>query len=336
MHLVRCGAIAGFETLLYKQGVDPVAVLAEFNITSSQLRNPDTYISYLKMAHLLELASERAQDPYFGLRLASSQEDNVLGEVGHALSIQSTFAETMGYLKQHLHLHAQGAYIHEQTYGDFTRLEFSLDISAGEDLPQLIQMSIGQMSKGWISLIAGDTRFSMHLKQANKYDKVNRIGLFNFNSLVFGSDFDGIQFPTSWQQEVFNAGIDPKSLRNYIQQRVEQLEENHPQSLQDQLRFLLTRALATGDYSVERMAAALDIHPRNLQKRLQSEGTSYSQVLQKTREDIACQNLKYGNISITDLALQLGYAEAAIFSRHFKRWTGLSPRAWRDEHRVLF
>ena len=39
--------------------------------------------------------------------------------------------------------------------------------------------------------------------------------------------------------------------------------------------------------------------------------------------------------SITDIALQLGYAETAVFSRHFRRWTGKSPRQWRQEKTQL-
>lgn len=335
MHLVRCGAITGFESLLYKQGVDPVALLAEYDITSSQLRNPDTYISYLKMAQLLELASERSQDPFFGLRLAASQDADIFGELGHALSVQPSYDNALEYLNQHLHLHAQGAYLQEQQLGDYTRLEFSVDFSEGVDFPQLKQMSIGQMSKSWAESVDDGDEFTMHLMQSNSNKAINRVNPFNLTNFVFDSDFDGIQFPSEWLEHRFKTEIDPTPLRKYLQQRVDKLEENHPQRLQDQLRFLLTRALASGDYSVQRMASLLDLHPRILQKRLQNEGASYSQVLRQTREDIACQNLKYGCIGITDLALQLGYAEVAIFSRHFKRWTGLSPRAWRQQHEVV-
>jgi AraC-like DNA-binding protein len=37
-------------------------------------------------------------------------------------------------------------------------------------------------------------------------------------------------------------------------------------------------------------------------------------------------------MSVTDLALNLGYADVSVFSRHFKQWTGLSPRNWQQQH----
>jgi AraC-like DNA-binding protein len=67
-----------------------------------------------------------------------------------------------------------------------------------------------------------------------------------------------------------------------------------------------------------------------LQKRLQQQGVSFRQLLQTTRREIAQQLLQHGHISVTDLALNLGYAEVSIFSRHFKQWTGHSPRQWRQ------
>ena len=61
-------------------------------------------------------------------------------------------------------------------------------------------------------------------------------------------------------------------------------------------------------------------------------GTSYRELLQQVRRDLAIQHLQQRTVSVTDLALQLGYAEIAVFSRHFKRWTGLSPKAWQRAH----
>ncbi|MDG3398634.1 helix-turn-helix domain-containing protein, partial [Vibrio parahaemolyticus] len=49
----------------------------------------------------------------------------------------------------------------------------------------------------------------------------------------------------------------------------------------------------------------------------------------QVRQDFAEQRLSENIQSITDIALQLGYAETAVFSRHFRRWAGKSPRQWR-------
>ena len=66
---------------------------------------------------------------------------------------------------------------------------------------------------------------------------------------------------------------------------------------------------------------------RNLQRRLEEEGTSYRQALNETRRDIARSYLDEGHTSVTEIAFLLGFADTSGFSRAFRRWTGLSPRA---------
>ncbi|WP_240366326.1 helix-turn-helix domain-containing protein [Psychrobacter sp. KH172YL61] len=42
-----------------------------------------------------------------------------------------------------------------------------------------------------------------------------------------------------------------------------------------------------------------------------------------------------GDVSLTDVAFQLGYAELSVFSRQFKSWFGITPTEWKDSSKVL-
>lgn len=50
-------------------------------------------------------------------------------------------------------------------------------------------------------------------------------------------------------------------------------------------------------------------------------------------EKEALRMLDAGNVNLTDIALQLGYAELSIFSRNFKSWFGVPPTELRDKSR---
>jgi len=330
MHLVRTGALMGYTTLVSTLGYNPILLLKQVGFTPAQLRNPDTYVSAQRIADLLDITAEHCQDPLFGLRLGSSHSAIALGELAYGISMQSTLRDSLQYANTHLALHAQGAHLEEQVLGDLTRWCFYLDFTNGWGLRQVLQMSIGQLYNHLVSNGSPDHRISIHLQQPEppQYEKVSGYQ----NLLVFDSDFDGVQFPTILSNYQLNQDSD--ILRDYFQQRIQMLEELYPNSLPSQLRYLFTNALASGDCSLTQVAASLNLHPRVLQKRLSAEGTSFSKLLQQTRQDIACQHLRSSNIAITDLALKLGYAEVAIFSRHFKRWTGLSPQQWRQQHTV--
>jgi len=75
--------------------------------------------------------------------------------------------------------------------------------------------------------------------------------------------------------------------------------------------------------------------PWSLAETLLAEGSSYGKLLQQTRLEIAQQHLLNSRLNITELALRLGYAEVAVFSRNFRHWTGLSPLQWRRQQRTL-
>jgi AraC-like DNA-binding protein len=66
-----------------------------------------------------------------------------------------------------------------------------------------------------------------------------------------------------------------------------------------------------------------------MQRRLADEGTTFKQLLDNTRRELALQYIRDQTVSINEMTYLLGYSELANFSRAFKRWTGQSPRAMR-------
>ena len=82
-------------------------------------------------------------------------------------------------------------------------------------------------------------------------------------------------------------------------------------------------------------AVAAERDPRNRlvshypRRRLEAEGTSYQQLKDRLRSDLAIDRLVSSQASIDELALELGFHDASAFHRAFRRWTGLPPGAYR-------
>ncbi|WP_259068594.1 helix-turn-helix transcriptional regulator [Mucilaginibacter sp. X4EP1] len=93
-------------------------------------------------------------------------------------------------------------------------------------------------------------------------------------------------------------------------------------------RHLIANAYL-GILSLEEIAANFNISPRTLQRRLKDEEVSFQQLTDNARQYLAVQALKQGGHAIKEIAWMLGYNELSAFSRAFKRWTGISPDAYR-------
>lgn len=83
--------------------------------------------------------------------------------------------------------------------------------------------------------------------------------------------------------------------------------------------------------SLEVVASQLSVSPRTLQRKLRDEGTSYQEVLERLQRDIATHYLRGTSLAVAEIAYLLGYSEPGVFTRAFKRWTGNSPTAYREQ-----
>lgn len=81
--------------------------------------------------------------------------------------------------------------------------------------------------------------------------------------------------------------------------------------------------------SMDLVAARLALTPRTLRRRLTQEGTSYSQLLDQVRNDLARQYLDASTFTVDDIAELLGFFDAANFRSSFKRWNGRTPSEYR-------
>ncbi|WP_341708616.1 AraC family transcriptional regulator [Halopseudomonas sp.] len=81
------------------------------------------------------------------------------------------------------------------------------------------------------------------------------------------------------------------------------------------------------------VAAALGMSERSLHRRLAAEGQPFRQLDERVRGRLAERLLGDSDLGLDVIAAQLGYSEAASFSRAFKRWTGLAPSHWRAAQR---
>jgi AraC-like DNA-binding protein len=122
------------------------------------------------------------------------------------------------------------------------------------------------------------------------------------------------------------------ALEGVVRRRLEKmLSQLNPEddSTGARVRRRLLATMAGGDVTAAAIARELGMSERSLHRRLRAEGTWFRGVLDAVRGELATALLKEPGIAIAEIAFFLGYSEAAAFHRSFRRWTGLTPRAFR-------
>lgn len=95
----------------------------------------------------------------------------------------------------------------------------------------------------------------------------------------------------------------------------------------------LHRILMRGEKTrLEQVAAELAVSPRRLQYRLRDENTTFTRLLEQTRKETAIHYMEQSGVSLRDIAFILGFSEQSGFNHAFRRWTGMSPKAYRQQH----
>jgi AraC-like DNA-binding protein len=149
------------------------------------------------------------------------------------------------------------------------------------------------------------------------------------DNLCFGCRDNGFSFPLEWAM---------RPIRSADQSLVPVLEL-HAARLLSQLcsdrliaavSQLLLEGMARGETGIAHVAARLHTSPRALQRHLKSQGTTYAELLQHLRLDLANLYLADPHFSLGEVARRLGYSEQSSFSHAYRQWAGLSPQTARE------
>ncbi|MBC7762274.1 MAG: AraC family transcriptional regulator [Candidatus Saccharibacteria bacterium] len=116
-----------------------------------------------------------------------------------------------------------------------------------------------------------------------------------------------------------------QSFEPQLRRRLAELQSGA--SAADRVRSALVELLPTGDASMLGVARELTTSTRSLQRQLKTDGTSFQDVLNRTREALARHYLTQGSMSTEEIAFLIGYDDPRSFYRAFRSWTGLTPRS---------
>lgn len=153
---------------------------------------------------------------------------------------------------------------------------------------------------------------------------------------IFGAPFEflhpynGVTFPADYLDLRLQSS-DP-ALGALLERHADELLARLPKrdDIKSRLTAYLLRKTAGESPSMDEAAKTLGMSGRTLQRALQAESTTYQQVLDDVRRDVALEHLRDPQRTISEIAFLVGFVEVGAFTRAFKRWTGETPSTYRQ------
>ena len=90
--------------------------------------------------------------------------------------------------------------------------------------------------------------------------------------------------------------------------------------------------LPMGRASIEQVALSQGINLRTLQRRLEEEGVTFSELINEVRRDLVRRYMDNPRYSLGRIAGLLGYSVPSSFTRWFTSQFGMAPAVWRKKH----
>lgn len=119
-----------------------------------------------------------------------------------------------------------------------------------------------------------------------------------------------------------------RTLEDHATRMLASLDAKHVVSTQ--VARMIIEELEGGDPSLPKIARRMALSPRTLQRRLELEGSSFGDVLDRTRREFAAAYMKQRDLALTEIAYLLGFSEQSAFTRAFQRWYGVAPSQYRQ------
>ena len=318
----------GVADTLSAQGLDVAALFAQAGLQMENLEHSDFRWPTEGINRLWTIAAERSGNPDIGLFNPDTPRPVHYGLVGYAMMSSPDLETGLARLIRYNSIVSGASTISFEPAkgGKWTRVElFGNETPIPRqryDYMALIQltfcrwmlgrpirpMAVAFMHPPPVSLAAYDKAFGAPL----------RFGAA-FNGVLISSEDLASKLPTAAPElaEVHDR-IAWEALR-----KLEQAETSR------RAREAVVRHLPDGAPSRSTIAAALKMSDHTFQRRLTSEGTSFSKLVDETRRELVQRHLADARLSCSEIAYLLGYSDQSTFFRATHRWFGESPGEYR-------
>ncbi|MES9996701.1 AraC family transcriptional regulator ligand-binding domain-containing protein [Desulfovibrio aminophilus] len=328
---IRATAVLGlFELVESTKQLD--FIFRKSGINPRQVRDRQQEIPLSNFLLLLANAAQSTNDGAFGLHLGLRSQLPDLGLLGYIMLNSPNVYEALRQMTRYYNYHQRGAEISLEPSGDTVHLVYGLS-SQTEHLGRRedAEMSLASYFS-FVKDLVGMPTFPAEVLFEHPEPPYSgeHIRLFRCPVRFCRPENALIYKKTSLFRPVARADHELlKVLLDYMAQLVS--ERPRDEDMVGHVQYHVARMLRNGNLDFDRLTTVLGVSSRTLRRRLALEGTSFRELVTRTRLELARDYLTHPSMTVTEVAYLLGYASSSAFSRALRKLTGMTPREFRQK-----
>lgn len=332
---VMAAAASGAEGFITSHGGDIDRIAGRAGLAPAKLALPTDMLSLNAYCRLFTEAAKETQHGNLGLWFGQQFQPQTLGLIGFVALLSPTVKDAIHNLATHFMYHQSCTHTRLVRQGNLLRLEYAITDPTITERRQDAELTLGMfcnvlryaLGPAWHP---EEVHFAhMQPEQAHEHRSA-----FQAN-VHFGRPTNALIFRDIGLERAM-PDAQPHTLE-IVKASLISLARNghstpHPYvSFKEQVLLALEEILPEGGH-LTLLAARMNMPAWTLQRRLADHGISYSDLVETTRYKQACSLLEKPEYDISQISRLLGYSETSAFSRAFRKWSGVSPRTWRQQY----
>jgi AraC-like DNA-binding protein len=313
---------------LEEYGIDPEPVFRAEGVDPAIIFDAGARVSFDQFQRIDLKAAELSKDPFFGLKGAEYFRPAHLGALGFAWLASSSLRTAFQRMNRYARMIQEKLEIDLDEDARF----FYVRIEANQVAQNKRLQEEGQLSAmvKFCRVICGNSFSPAKVCfQQKKPDDTSYYYEFFRCPIEFNAPVTSLAIQLSDVDKRLTGSNDELArLNEHIV--VKYLAHSAKNDIVNRVKAAILDGLSSGMVTEAIIAEGLHTTPRNLHRKLQKEGTTFKQLFNDMRRELALQYIQDRSKTLTEISFMLGFSEASSFSRAFKAWTGKPPSAARQ------
>jgi AraC-like DNA-binding protein len=284
-------------------------------------------ISQTDMNRLWDAAAKASGNDCFGLLMGKQYCTNTLKVLSLAAQSSVTVGDALQRVLRFMPVFSTQVQLYSVEDEQYFTIYFE---PRGTAHPFQLEAVMAQCDKLWRALDVGPSPLVVETRLVGEHEKSRELCESLLSGRVrLGAKRMGVRMNRQMLKTPLPSA--DAFLRKRLDASLEDMLTDLPNvDFAEQVKQRIRALVSEREVSEELVAAPFNMSPRHLRRKLSEQKTTYEKLLDEVRMELAMRLIRERKLNLGRIAFELGFLDPSSFTRAFRRWTGMSPTAFRD------